>query len=44
MPLIPTLGRQRQEDSEFEARVSSRTVRAIQRHPVSKKKNLELHL
>jgi hypothetical protein len=41
-PLIPALGRQRQEDSEFEAslvyRVSSRTARATQRNPVSKNK------
>jgi hypothetical protein len=41
MPLIPALGRQRQTDSEFEAslvyKVSSRTARAIQRNPVSKK-------
>jgi hypothetical protein len=41
MPLIPALGRQRQAISEFEAslvyRVSSRTARAIQRNPVSKK-------
>ena len=42
MPLIPTFGRQRQADlSEFEAslvyRVSSRTSRATQRNPVSKK-------
>jgi hypothetical protein len=41
-PLIPALGRQRQEDHEFEAslvyRVSSRTARATQRNPVSKKK------
>jgi hypothetical protein len=41
-PLIPALGRQRQADSEFEAslvyKVSSRTVRAIQRNPVSKTK------
>jgi hypothetical protein len=40
-PLIPALGRQRQRISEFEAsvfyRVSSRTARAIQRNPVSKK-------
>jgi len=42
MPLIPARGRQRQADSEFEAsllyRVSSRTARATQRNPVSKKK------
>jgi hypothetical protein len=41
MPLIPALGRQRQGISEFEAslvyRVSSRTARATQRNPVSKK-------
>jgi hypothetical protein len=40
--LIPALGRQRQEISEFEAslvyKVSSRTARAIQRNPVSKNK------
>jgi hypothetical protein len=40
MPLIPALERQRQVISEFEAslvyKVSSRTVRAIQRNPVSK--------
>jgi hypothetical protein len=40
-PLIPALGRQRQEISEFETslvyRVSSRTGRATQRNPVSKK-------
>ena len=40
-PVIPALGRQRQEISEFEAslvyRVSSRTARAIQRNPVEKK-------
>jgi hypothetical protein len=39
--LIPALGRQRQADSEFQAslvyRVSSRTARATQRSPVSKK-------
>jgi hypothetical protein len=39
MPLIPTLGRQRQVDSsEYKAtmvyRVSSRTARATQRNPV----------
>jgi len=44
MPLIPLLGRQKQaENSAFEAslvdRVKSRTVRAIQRNPVSKKLN-----
>jgi hypothetical protein len=43
MPLIPALGRQRQADFEFEAslvyRVSSRTARATQRNPVSKKQN-----
>jgi hypothetical protein len=43
MPLIPALRRQREVDiSEFEAslvyRVSSRTARATQRNPVSKKK------
>ena len=42
MSLTPALGRQRQQISEFEAslvyRVSSRTTRAIQRNPVSKKK------
>jgi hypothetical protein len=41
-PLIPALRRQRQGISEFEAslvyKVSSRTVRAIQRNPVSKNK------
>jgi hypothetical protein len=41
MPLIPALGRQREEDFEFEAspiyRVSFRIARAIQRNPVSKK-------
>jgi hypothetical protein len=41
MPLIPALGRQRQAISEFKAslvyRVSSRTARATQRNPVSKK-------
>jgi DNA repair photolyase len=41
-PSIPALGRQRQVDFEFEAslvyRVSSRTARATQRNPVSKKK------
>jgi hypothetical protein len=40
-PLIPALGKQRQAISEFEAslvhRVSSRTARATQRNPVSKK-------
>jgi hypothetical protein len=44
MPLIPTLGRQRQVDFEFEAslvfKVSARTARAIQRNPVSKTQNL----
>jgi hypothetical protein len=43
-PLIPALGRGRQI-SEFEAsliyKVSSRTARAIQRNPVSKKKKKE---
>jgi hypothetical protein len=43
MPLIPALGRQRRWIFEFEAslvyRVSSRTVRATQRNPVSKNKN-----
>jgi hypothetical protein len=39
MPLVPALGRQRQEDlCEFEAslvyRVSPRTARATQRNPV----------
>ena len=43
MPLIPALGRQRQADlCEFKASlvysVSSRTARATQRNPVSKKK------
>jgi hypothetical protein len=37
MPLIPALGRQRQAD--FEASLSSRTARDIQRNPVSKNKN-----
>jgi hypothetical protein len=41
MPLIPALGRQGRQISEFEAslvyRVSSRTVRATQRNPVSKR-------
>jgi hypothetical protein len=45
MPLIPALGRQQQADSEFEAslvyRVSSRTARATQRNPVSKKQKKE---
>ena len=45
MPLIPALGRQM---SEFEAnlvyRVSSRTARATQRNPVSKKKEKEKEL
>jgi hypothetical protein len=40
MPLIPALGRQRQEISEFEAswvyRVTSRTARTSQRNPVLK--------
>jgi hypothetical protein len=40
-PLIPALGRQRQADSEFEARlvyrVSFRTAKATQKNPVSKK-------
>jgi hypothetical protein len=41
MPLIPALGRQRQEISEFKAslRVSSRTVRAIQKNPALKNQN-----
>ena len=42
-PLIPALGRQRQEISEFEARLvyrvsAARTARAIQWNPVSKNK------
>jgi hypothetical protein len=41
-PVIPALGRQRKADSEFKAslvyKVSSRTGRATQRHPVSKNK------
>jgi hypothetical protein len=41
IPLIPALGRQRRQISEFKAslvyRVSSRTARAIQRNPVLKK-------
>jgi hypothetical protein len=40
MPLIPALGRQRQVDfweASLVYRVSSRTARAIQRNPVSKK-------
>ena len=41
-PLIPVLGRQRQWISEFKAslvyKVSSKTVRATQRNPVSKNK------
>ena len=42
-PLLPALGRQKQEDfCEFEANltyiVSSRTARATQRNPVSKTK------
>jgi hypothetical protein len=45
-PLIPALGRQRQEDlCEFKAnlvyRASSRTARAIQRNPVSKKQKTQ---
>jgi hypothetical protein len=43
MPLIPALGRQRRQISEFETRlvykVSSRTARATYRNPVSKKIN-----
>jgi hypothetical protein len=43
MPLIPALWRQRQADfcvleASLVYRVSSRTARAIQRNPVSKKK------
>jgi hypothetical protein len=42
-PLIPALGGRSRQISEFKAslvyRVSSRTVRAIQRNPVSKKQN-----
>jgi hypothetical protein len=42
MPLIPTLGRQRQADFKFEAslvyRVSSRTAKTVQRNPTSKNK------
>jgi hypothetical protein len=41
MPLIPALGRQRQQISKFKAslvyRVSSRTARATQRNPVKNK-------
>jgi hypothetical protein len=44
-PLIPALGRQRQAISEFEAslvyRMSSRTARATQKNPVSKKNLFE---
>jgi hypothetical protein len=40
MPVIPALGRQRRQISEFEAslvdRVSSRTASTAQRNPVSK--------
>jgi hypothetical protein len=36
MPLIPALGKQTQADLVY--RVSSRTARATQRNPVSKKK------
>jgi hypothetical protein len=40
-PIIPALGRQSRQISEFKAslvyKVSSRTARAIQRNPVSKK-------
>jgi hypothetical protein len=46
-PLIPALGRERQVISEFEAslvyRESSRTARATQRNPVSKKKTKTKH-
>ena len=42
VPLIPALGRQSRQISEFEAilvyKVSSRTARAIQRNPVLKNK------
>jgi hypothetical protein len=37
-PLIPALGRQRQQISEFEASLVYRTARATQRNPVSKNK------
>lgn len=37
MPLIPALGRQRQRQVDL-YRVNSRTVRAAQRDPVSRKK------
>jgi hypothetical protein len=40
MPLIPALGRQRQVDFY---RVSSRTARAIQRNPVSKRTKTKTH-
>jgi hypothetical protein len=44
-PLIPSLGRQRQQISEFEAslvyKVSSRIARAIQRNPVSKNQKIK---
>jgi hypothetical protein len=42
MPLIPTLGRQRQADFKFEAslvyRVSSRTAKTVQRNCLEKPK------
>ena len=45
MPLIKALGKQSRQISEFEAslvyRMSSRTARATQRNPVSKKKKKE---
>jgi hypothetical protein len=44
-PLIPALGRQSRWISEFEAslvyKMSSRTARAIQRNPVSKRNPLK---
>jgi hypothetical protein len=41
MPLIPALGRQRQEfEASLVYRVSIRTARAKQRNPISKKKKI----
>jgi hypothetical protein len=44
-PLIPALGRQRQEDfkASLVSKVSSRTARATQRNPVSEKKKVAFH-